>query len=77
MTRVLLVLIRVYQNLSSGFLPRCRFVPSCSNYTAESLVRFGIARGGWLSVRRLCRCHPLGGASGFDPVPETLDPSIR
>lgn len=47
---------------------QCRFLPTCSDYAAQALIDHGPVRGGWLTVRRLCRCHPWGG-SGFDPVP--------
>ncbi|WP_445376653.1 membrane protein insertion efficiency factor YidD [Niveispirillum fermenti] len=48
--------------------PRCRFYPSCSHYALEALSMHGAIRGGWLTLRRLARCHPWGG-SGYDPVP--------
>ena len=67
--RVFLILIRGYQLGISPMLPAaCRYTPTCSAYAAEAIARFGAARGGWLAVRRLLRCHPWGG-SGFDPVP--------
>jgi len=47
----------------------CRYTPSCSEYAHESIERFGAFKGGWMTVKRLSRCHPWGG-SGFDPVPE-------
>lgn len=66
-------LIRFYQLALSPYLgPNCRFQPTCSNYAREAIVRHGIWRGGYLSLRRLSRCHPvtwLGGGGGFDPVP--------
>ncbi len=46
----------------------CRFQPTCSAYAEEALKRFGAFRGGWLTLKRVCRCHPWGG-SGYDPVP--------
>lgn len=46
----------------------CRFTPTCSRYASEALAAHGLLRGGWLSTRRLCRCHPWGG-HGHDPVP--------
>jgi putative membrane protein insertion efficiency factor len=67
------VLIRGYQLFVSPVLgPRCRHLPTCSDYAIDALRRHGVRRGGWLSVRRLCRCHPWG-TSGYDPVPEVND----
>lgn len=50
--------------------PRCRFLPTCSEYALEALERHGALRGSKLAAQRLFRCHPWGGA-GYDPVPET------
>jgi putative membrane protein insertion efficiency factor len=47
----------------------CRFDPSCSTYALAALERHGAARGSWLTIRRLGRCHPWGGM-GYDPVPD-------
>ena len=70
MSLVLRVLIRAYQLFVSPVLgPRCRYLPTCSEYAAEAVMRHGAGRGVWLAVRRLLRCHPWGG-SGYDPVPE-------
>jgi hypothetical protein len=49
----------------------CRYLPTCSEYAYTALVRFGVWRGGWLSVKRLMRCHPWA-KPGFDPVPERV-----
>lgn len=68
MRRLLLALIRLYQSVRSGRPSPCRFVPSCSDYASEAVAAHGALRGGWLAVRRVGRCHPLGG-SGYDPVP--------
>jgi putative membrane protein insertion efficiency factor len=67
--RLLIGIARFWQWGPSAILPpTCRFTPSCSAYAIEALSRYGAARGGWLSLRRLARCHPFGG-SGYDPVP--------
>ena len=61
--------IRIYQvSISQLFTGSCRFVPSCSVYAVEAVMRHGAVRGGWLAVQRLARCHPLCPA-GLDQVP--------
>ena len=49
--------------------PRCRYLPTCSDYAQEALAEHGPVAGGWLALKRIGRCHPWGG-SGYDPVPE-------
>jgi len=61
--------VRIYQNtLRLVFPPSCRFYPSCSEYAIEALKKFGLIKGGWLSVKRLSKCHPFN-PGGFDPIP--------
>ncbi len=71
-----LVPIYIYRYGVSPFLgPRCRYLPTCSDYATEAVRRHGAWRGGWLTMRRLARCHPVrwaGGGSGYDPVPPIL-----
>ncbi|HEX7050909.1 MAG TPA: membrane protein insertion efficiency factor YidD [Longimicrobiales bacterium] len=70
--RGVLLLIRFYRVVISPQLPpACRYTPSCSAYAEEAVRRYGALRGVWLAVRRLLRCHPLGGR-GYDPVPTTM-----
>lgn len=63
--------VHAYQGARAGRLSPCRYWPSCSDYAAEAIERFGAGRGTWLAVRRLARCHPWGG-KGVDPVPEAV-----
>jgi uncharacterized protein len=68
-TRVAAVyLVELYQDATGHRPSRCRFVPTCSNYAIEAIEQRGLVVGLALVVRRLARCHPLGGR-GFDPVP--------
>ena len=70
--RLVLAMIGLYRGSISPLLaPSCRYAPSCSEYAAEAITRFGLVRGGWLAVRRLLRCHPWHHA-GFDPVPTAV-----
>lgn len=62
-------LIRFYQVVISPLLaPRCRYIPTCSQYALDAVHEYGAYQGSWLAFRRICRCHPWGG-SGYDPVP--------
>jgi len=67
--RGLRAVVRGYQKLTAGRPSPCRFDPSCSSYALEAFERHGAARGLWLTIRRLARCHPWGGM-GWDPVPD-------
>ena len=63
-----LALIRLYKLFLSPYMGRqCRFTPTCSTYALEAISKYGIIKGGWLSIRRILRCNPWGG-SGYDPV---------
>ncbi|MBX2881896.1 MAG: membrane protein insertion efficiency factor YidD [Granulosicoccus sp.] len=70
---MLLRLIAFYQRwVSPFFLPRCRFVPSCSNYAMEAIEKHGAGRGTLMAVWRVCRCNPCN-PGGYDPVSEPAD----
>ena len=70
MKGILLGIIRLYQRtLSQALPPSCRFQPSCSEYGYEAIDRYGTWRGGWLTIKRISRCHPFH-PGGYDPVPE-------
>ncbi len=67
--RVLILLIKGYQRVISPLIgPCCRFNPTCSQYGLEALTRFGMIKGGWLTLKRVLKCHPLH-EGGDDPVP--------
>ncbi|MGB1171974.1 MAG: membrane protein insertion efficiency factor YidD [Flavobacteriaceae bacterium] len=64
-----LFFIWVYQTFLSPLLPpSCRYTPTCSQYTKEALLKYGLWKGGILAFNRIISCHPWGG-SGHDPVP--------
>ncbi|MBE6210592.1 MAG: membrane protein insertion efficiency factor YidD [Rikenellaceae bacterium] len=64
-----ILLIRFYQTCISPLTPpACRYTPTCSQYGLEALRKYGLFKGGWLTFKRIMRCHPWGG-SGYDPVP--------
>jgi putative membrane protein insertion efficiency factor len=68
-TRAVVALLDVYKRFLSPLLPpACRFTPTCSLYAREAILRYGLARGGALALKRLLRCHPFH-PGGFDPVP--------
>lgn len=70
---LLLGLVQLYRYVLSPLLgPRCRHMPSCSEYAVEALQQHGAWRGGWLALSRISRCHPWG-SHGFDPVPRVLE----
>ena len=71
LVRVALLALRFYKAyLSVLFAGSCRYEPTCSRYAYEAIERFGVARGVWLGLKRLLRCHPLSRKFGYDPVPE-------
>ncbi|WP_338409691.1 membrane protein insertion efficiency factor YidD [uncultured Flavobacterium sp.] len=64
-----ILLVRFYQGAISPFTPAaCRFEPTCSHYTVQSLQKYGLFKGGCFAIKRIVSCHPWG-KSGYDPVP--------
>lgn len=70
MKRLMLKLIRFYQrHISPMSSPCCRFSPTCSRYAYQAINKYGALKGGWLTLRRLLRCHPFYKGDYIDPVP--------
>lgn len=77
MKRVFLVLIKFYRSAISPYTrPRCRYVPTCSQYAVTAIERYGAWRGGWMALYRIIRCNPFS-KGGYDPVPEIPNIIIR
>jgi len=70
--RAVLAVIHAYQGIRAGRPSPCRFLPTCSDYALEAVESHGAARGGWLAMRRVLRCHPWG-RHGLDPVPPSRE----
>lgn len=60
-------MIRMYQAVSRYTPAMCRFEPTCSEYTRQAVVKYGVFKGSWMGLRRICRCHPFH-PGGPDPV---------
>ena len=69
MRRLMIGIIRFYQNLSFLKKPCCKYIPTCSNYAIEAYEKHGFVRGTILTVYRILRCNPLS-KGGYDPVPD-------
>lgn len=68
MKKILIKLIRVYQNIPGEFHNYCRHFPTCSEYAIIAIDRFGAFKGSYLTIKRIIKCNPLG-TYGYDPVP--------
>jgi putative membrane protein insertion efficiency factor len=68
MKKILLLLIKFYRKFISPLTgPHCRFYPTCSQYALEAISKYGAIKGGWMSIKRICRCNPWN-PGGYDPV---------
>lgn len=73
MKSIFIWIIRFYRRFISPIKPpSCRFQPTCSQYGLEAIQRFGAIKGGYLTIKRILKCHPFH-PGGFDPVPENKE----
>lgn len=68
MKKILIKLIDIYQAIPGPWHNKCRFIPTCSEYTKTAIEEYGSIKGIKLGIKRLLKCHPFG-SSGYDPVP--------
>ena len=77
MRSLLIGIIKLYQYLLSPFFGQnCRFHPTCSQYAVEAINEHGVFKGGYLSMRRILKCHPFN-EGGLDPVPKKQDKPLN
>ncbi len=68
MKTIIIFLIKIYQWFSKFTPPVCRFTPTCSEYTKQAILKYGVLKGLWLGIKRISKCHPAN-PGGYDPVP--------
>lgn len=70
MKKLLIALVKFYRRAISPYTkPSCRYIPTCSQYALEALEKYGAVKGGFLAVKRICRCNPWSRHDPYDPVP--------
>ncbi len=73
MKRIGIGFIKLYRIVFAWLPASCRFEPTCSHYTEQAIMKYGLLKGSWMGIRRIGRCHPWH-AGGLDPVPQ---PNVR
>jgi putative membrane protein insertion efficiency factor len=66
-SRLGILLIRLYRGVFFWLPSSCRYEPTCSRYTEQAIAKYGLFRGSWMGLRRIARCHPWS-PGGYDPV---------
>ncbi len=66
--KFLIILINIYQKISKLKPPVCRFYPTCSEYTKQAIIKYGVIKGIYLGIKRILKCHPFH-PGGYDPLP--------
>ena len=75
--RFLIRLIRLYKKyISPGLPPSCKYLPTCSDYAIDAIMKYGAFKGSFMAAWRILRCNPFC-KGGYDPVPQALDTTIR
>ncbi len=69
MKNLLVFFINLYQKMPLSSHKYCRFIPTCSEYSKEAILNYGVLKGSFLAIKRILRCRP-GGSYGYDPVPK-------
>ena len=69
MKYLIIKMINLYQKTPLYIHNHCRFIPTCSEYSKEAIIKYGVFKGCKLSIKRIIKCHPFGNY-GYDPVPE-------
>jgi len=67
MKKFFLGLISLYQKISRLTPQNCRFYPTCSEYTKQAIMKYGLLKGVWMGIKRICKCHPFN-EGGYDPI---------
>lgn len=76
MKKIVIKLIKLYQKIPGNFHYACKHIPTCSNYAIEAIERFGVLKGGIMSLKRILRCNPIS-KGGIDLVPTRSEKSEK